>query len=202
MTPRTRFIAVFALCAVSFASAMPVYAEVAPPPPSTPEQDKPPRAAVLDALFADLAKAKTPEEGEAIQHQIQKIWLESGSPSIDLLMSHGLDAFGDKDYDRALFYFNEVVALDPGYAEGWNKRATVLYLKNDFPRALADLEYVLRIEPRQYMAMGGLALMLEELGDKKGALEIFRRALSVNPWLEGASQTEKSLSIDVEGRGI
>ena len=52
------------------------------------------------------------------------------------------------------------------------------------------------------MAMGGLALMLEELGDKKGALEVFRRALSVNPWLDGAAQSEKSLSLDVEGRGI
>jgi len=202
MTPRRRFIAVLAFCAASFASALPAYAEIAPRPPTTPDQDKPPRAAVLDALFADLAKAKTPQEGAAIQQLIQKLWLESGSPSIDLLMSHGIDAFDDKDYDRAFFYFNEVVALDPGYAEGWHKRATVLYLKNDFSGALADLEHVLRIEPRQYMAMGGLALMLEELGDKKGALEVFRRALSVNPWLDGATQSEKSLSLDVEGRGI
>lgn len=202
MAFRLRFIVVLALCVVSVAAARPAFAEIAPRPPVTPEQDKPPRAAVLDALFADLAKSGTPEEGAAIQRLIQKVWLESGSPSIDLLMSHGLDAFNDKDYDRALFYFNEVVVLDPGYAEGWHKRATVLYLKNDFSRALADLEHVLRIEPRQFMAMGGLALMLEELGDKKGALEVFRRALSVNPWLDGAAQSEKSLSLDVEGRGI
>ena len=202
MISRICFIAMLFVCAASFASASPTTAEIAPRPPTTPEQDKPPRAAVLDALFSDLAKAKTREEGDAIQRLIQKIWLESDSPSIDLLMSHGFDAFNDRDYDRAFFYFNEVVMLDPGYGEGWHKRATVRYLKNDFSGALADLEHVLRIEPRQYMAMGGLALMLEELGDKKGALEVFRRALSLNPWFDGASQSEKSLSLDIEGRGI
>lgn len=202
MTPHVRPFAALALVVALCASALPAFAQIAPPPPLTAEQDKPPRGAVLDALFSDLAKARTAQEGAALQELIQKVWLQSGSPSIDILMSHGLDAFDAKDYDRAMFYFNEVVVLDPDYSEGWHKRATVFYIQNNFSRALADLEHVLRLEPRQYMAMGGLALMLEELGDKKGALEVFRRALAVNPWLDGAAQSEKSLAIDVEGRGI
>lgn len=190
--------ALVALCV----SVTPALAEIAPPPPRSAEQDKPPRAAVLDALFADLAKARSAQEGKALEQAIQQVWLQSGSASIDILMRRGMDAFVDKDYDRAYFYFNEVVVLEPGYSEGWHKRATVYYVQDNFSRALSDLEQVLRLEPRQFTAMGGLALMLEELGDKKGALEVFRRALAVNPWLEGAAQAEKSLSIDVEGRGI
>lgn len=202
MTPRVRPFVVISVFVVLCATSLPAFAQIAPPPPLTAEQDKPPRGAVLDALFSQLVKAQTAQEGAALQQAIQKVWLQSGSPSIDLLMSHGLDAFEAKDYDRAMFYFNEVVVLDPGYSEGWHKRATVFYIQDNFSRALADLEQVLRLEPRQYMAMGGLALMLEELGDNKGALEVFRRALAVNPWLEGAAQSEKSLAIDVEGRGI
>lgn len=187
------------ICATGSAS---VRAEVAPPPPTTKEQDRPPRGAVLDALFADLAKARSAEEGKAIEAAIQKVWLQSGSPSIDILMGRGLEAFGQKDYDRALFYFNEVVMLAPGFAEGWNKRAAIYYLKDDYSAALKDLEHVLRLEPRHFAAMGGLAIMLQELGDKKGALEVFRRALAINPWLDNAMQAEKRLSTDVEGRGI
>src|SRR5690606_1329066 len=93
------------------------------------EQDKPPRGAVLDALFSDLAKARTAQEGAALQQLIQKVWLQSGSPSIDILMSRGLDAVDAKDYDRAMFYFNEVVVLDPGFSEGWHKRATVFIFR-------------------------------------------------------------------------
>jgi tetratricopeptide (TPR) repeat protein len=196
--PWAGFAALFAICV----SVSPVFAEIAPPPPVSAEQDKPPRAALLDALFADLAKSTTEQEGKTIEQAIQQVWLQSGSPSIDILMQRGMEAFGEKDYDKAYFYFNEVVVLAPGFSEGWHKRATVYYLKDNFSRALSDLEQVLRLEPRQFFAMGGLALMLEELGDKKGALEVFRRALDVNPWMDGATQAEKSLSIDVEGRGI
>jgi tetratricopeptide (TPR) repeat protein len=200
MAMRFHLFAAALLAAFAYATA--ATAEIAPPPPSSKEQDKPPRAAILDALFADLAKTRSAEEGKAVEAAIQKVWLQSGSPSIDILMSRGLDAFNAKDYDRALFFFNEVVLLDPGFVEGWNKRAAVLYIKNNYSGALKDLEQVLRIEPRHFLAMGGLALMLEELGDKKGALEVFRRALEVDPWLEGAAQAEKALSVDVEGRGI
>ncbi|MGV8997172.1 MAG: tetratricopeptide repeat protein [Parvibaculaceae bacterium] len=184
------------------ASAGPAFSEIAPPPPQLKEQNRPPRNALLDNLFSELAKAHNEAEGKAIETAIGQLWLQSGSPSIDILMQRGLDFFEAKNYERAFFYFNEVVILDPEYAEGWHKRATVYYVQNNYSRALADLEQVLRLEPRQYVAMGGLAVMLEELGDKKGALDVFRRALAINPWLEGAAKTEKSLSVDVEGRGI
>tara|TARA_R110002110_G_scaffold15846_2_gene70022 strand:- start:225 stop:854 length:630 start_codon:yes stop_codon:yes gene_type:complete len=190
------------LLLTAFGAAGQAHAEIAPPPPQTQEQNKPPRAAMLDQLFSQLAKSGNAEEGKKYETAIEQLWLQSGSPSIDILMQRGLDAFNEKNYDRAFYYFNEVVVLDPAYSEGWHKRATVYYVQDNFSRALADLEHVLRIEPRQFLAMGGLALMLEELGDKKGALEVFRRALEVNPWLDGAAQSEKSLAIDVEGRGI
>ena len=186
----------------AFGPAGLLHAEIAPPPPQTPEQNKPPRAAMLDQLFSELANSPSAEEGKKYEAAIEQLWLQSGSPSIDILMQRGIDAYNEKKYDRAFYYFNEVVVLDPAYSEGWHKRATVYYVQDNFSRALADIEHVLRIEPRQFLAMGGLALMLEELGDKKGALEVFRRALAVNPWLEGAAQSEKSLAIDVEGRGI
>jgi hypothetical protein len=44
--------------------------------------------------------------------------------------------------------------------------------------------------------------MLEEYGDKAGALKMYRRALALDPQLEGAAKRAKELERDVEGRGI
>lgn len=160
------------------------------------------REELLDLLFERLASARSKEESRAVEETIRGIWLDSGSASIDLLMSRGFDALRDENFDRAYFYFDEVVTLAPGFAEGWDKRAAVHYIREDYAEALRDIEQVLRLEPRHYQAMAGLGVILEELGDKKGALDAFRRALALNPWLDDLTARIAPLEREIEGRGI
>ncbi|MEN6542761.1 tetratricopeptide repeat protein [Parvibaculum sp.] len=189
----------FALCGAASAAGLPL--EPAPAPQAE-EQGAPDREAALNSLFDKLAHAKSAGDARALESAIFSIWMESGSPSVDVLMSRGVDALKSGEFDRALFYFNEVTTLAPGYVEGWDKRASVYILKDDYAAALKDIERLLKIEPRHFGAMGALAVILEDLGDKKGALDLYRRALKINPWLQGASDAEKALALDVEGRGI
>jgi tetratricopeptide (TPR) repeat protein len=183
------------------AGAAPQAKEAGPPAPEqTPERRS--REQVLDMLFAQLKAAKSREAAEGLEGAIRKVWMASGSASIGLLMSHGLKALAAKDYEDALFYFDEVVSLAPHYSEGWNKRSAVHFLLNDYSAALADLEHVLRLEPRHFEALAGLAVILEDLGDKKGALDAYRRALELDPWLEGVPARIRHLKPEVEGRGI
>ena len=180
-------------------SAVPLVAAEVPPAVKKSIQA---REDVLDMLFSQLTDASTQEEGSIIENAIQGVFLESGSASVDLLMSRGLDALSEDDHDKAFFYFDEAVRLMPAFAEGWNKRATVHFLRQNYAGALHDLEYVLRLEPRHYQAQAGLGILLEEFGDKKGALEAYRKALALNPWLEDGKERVKALEPDVEGRGI
>lgn len=160
------------------------------------------RATLLDGLFEALKNARTPAEARSIETSISTIFARSGSPTIDLLMARGAAAFGVKDFDKAMFYFNETVALVPGYAEGWNKRAAIYYLRRDYGPALRDTQQALKLEPRDFKTMMGFALVLEDLGDKKTALDLYRRALALDPWLDDAKASIKRLQIEVEGRGI
>jgi tetratricopeptide (TPR) repeat protein len=50
--------------------------------------------------------------------------------------------------------------------------------------------------------MAGLGVILEDLGDRKGALEAYRRALALNPWLTNGKERIEPLELEVEGRGI
>ena len=95
-----------------------------------------------------------------------------------------------------------MVKLRPDYIEGWNRRATIYYLQNDYTRSLEDIEQVLVREPRHFGALAGLGMIMQELGDDKRALEAFRKALAVNPRLEKLPEMVKTLSEKVEGRDI
>lgn len=160
------------------------------------------RDGLIDELLEKLSAAPSEDAGKGIERTIQNLWLTSGSPSIDLLMRRGLDVLGEGDYDRAYFYFDEVVTFAPAYAEGWHRRAAIHYVREDYAAALRDIEQALRLEPRHFEALAGLGVILEDLGDRKGALDAYRRALSLNPWLSNGRARVSPLELEIEGRGI
>jgi len=170
--------------------------------PSSPSLTERGIAGELNVLFERLSHARTPDDARIVEDAIWVRWNQSGSISVDLLLSRGVDALAKGDYERSLSFLDEVVDLAPGYPEGWNKRATVHFLREDYESAINDIETTLALEPRHFGAIGGLALMLEDLGDKEGALDAYRRVLMVYPWLDGAVEAESRLTVEVEGRGI
>ncbi len=156
----------------------------------------------LDTLFAALKIAPDEASAKAIEERIWSLWIESGSDTCDLLMSRVKAAIDDKDYDLAIKLLNAIIAIKPDYVEAWNQRATVYYLKNDYAHSIADIAEVLAREPRQFGALAGLGLMLQEIGDDKDALEAYRKALVIDPHLENVPDEVKTLTDKVEGRNI
>ncbi len=156
----------------------------------------------LDTLFGALKIAPDAASAKAIENRIWEVWIESGSDTCDLLMTRVKDAIEEKDYALAIRLLNSIIAIRPGYVEAWNQRATVYYLKDDFPRAIADIAEVLAREPRQFGALAGLGMMLQDIGDDKDALEAYRKALAIDPHLENIPDAVKTLTEKVEGRDI
>lgn len=164
-----------------------------------PEQS---RAEVLSDLFQRLRQSPDEQSAEAVAETIQKIWLRSGSDTVDLLMNRAAQSLQDEDVDMALDILDSVVEIAPEYPEGWNQRATVFFMKRDFGRSLEDLQHVLALEPRHFKAINGLALIMQELGDKQAALRAFREALDLYPQSEDMKRVEEELEREVEGQGI
>ncbi len=169
------------------------------PKPKDPEAS---RKEVLADLFERLQKAPDADSAELVAEAIEKIWMKSGSDTVDLLMSRALALVQQEDLDLALDVLDSVVEIAPDYPEGWNRRASIFFLKRDFRRSLDDLRHVLSLEPRHFKAISGLGLIMQELGDKEAALKAFRRALKVYPQSSDTRQTEKELTREVEGQGI
>lgn len=156
----------------------------------------------LDFLFGALKVAPDADSAKAIEQRIWTIWLVSPSDTANLLMTRVKAATEAQDLDLALQLLDAIVKLRPDYVEAWNRRATVYYLKKDYGRALADIRQVLAREPRHFGAMAGLGLILQDVGDDKRALDIYRRALEINPYLQKIPELVKTLQEKVEGRDI
>ncbi len=167
----------------------------------SPEEEAAQRQARLDELFMRLAQKERPD-WESVRNQILVLWSQSGSASIDLLLLRAGKAMDSGDFELALKFLNDLVRLAPKFPEGWNKRATVYYLLNEFGHSVADIERALALEPRHFGALSGLGIILEQLGEKTGAMRAYRRGLEVHPNLPGANEGVERLSPDVDGREL
>ena len=158
--------------------------------------------AAINALFDKLKMAQTTELAQPIANDIWRLWLRSGSDTVDLLITRVQLLMREREFDQALELLDTVVEIAPHYAEGWNKRATVFYMKGDFRQSIADVRQVLALEPRHFGALSGLGSMLREVGNPASALGAFRAALKVHPFLAGAARAIEELTDEVEGRKI
>jgi tetratricopeptide (TPR) repeat protein len=156
----------------------------------------------LDFLFGALKVAPNEASAKNVEARIWALWMQTPSDTAALLMVRAKAAMDAKQYDIALKLLDAVVKLRPDYIEGWNRRATVYYLQNDYTRSLEDIEQVLVREPRHFGALAGLGMIMMDVGDDKRALDAFRKALAVNPYLDKVPELVKNLSEKVEGRDI
>jgi tetratricopeptide (TPR) repeat protein len=156
----------------------------------------------LQFLFGALKAAPDEDSAKLVERRIMALWLASGSDTSDLLMARSKAAIDGEDYDLAIKLLDAILELKPEFTEAWNRRATVYFLKKDYTRSLDDLQQVLAREPRHFGALAGLGMILQEFGDDKRALDIFQRALDVNPHLSRIPDLVKSLREKVDGRAI
>ena len=160
------------------------------------------RSKMLAQLYEQLGVARNIYTAEPIIQAIEALWAVSGSDTVDLLMSRAAQFATEAEIDLSLAILDAVVDIAPQEAEAWYLRAKVNVLKGKSERALVDLRRALNLDPKHYRAINDLGLVLEQLGAKKEALEAYRRALAVNPFLEDARQGVEALAREVEGQDI
>jgi tetratricopeptide (TPR) repeat protein len=113
------------------------------------------------------------------------VWSRSGDARVDDLLKRGISEMNSEHFAEATATFTRVIELKPDFAEGWNKRATAYYLAGEYRRSLADCDEVIKRNPSHFGALSGYGQIYLQLDQPEKALEYFRRALAVNPNLDG-----------------
>ena len=158
------------------------------------------RSARLDELFFALKRERNEAKATRIAEQIQAQWQNSGSATVDLMMQWAALAMTEKKYAVALDFLDQVTVMKPDFAEGWNRRATVNFLMNDYGRSMADIQKTLSLEPRHFGALAGLAAILKDTGNKEGALHAFEQVLAVYPMMREAQKQAGQLAEGLTGQ--
>jgi tetratricopeptide (TPR) repeat protein len=203
MRPRFRISLLPAALAVAFAApAVAAPSDWLQPPKTLPHVQQGNPTHNLDFLFGALKVAPDDVTAKAIEQRIWALWISTRSDTTTLLMSRVQTAIEQNDFDLAIKLLDAIIKIKPKYVEAWNRRATIYYMKKDYGRSLADIREVLRREPRHFGALSGLGLIMQDIGDDKQALEVYRRALAIYPRLQRIPDIVKSLQEKVEGRDI
>ena len=125
---------------------------------------------------------------EAAAGALWQIWSRSGDAAIDQLYARGIEQMQARDYPEAVATFSDIVRRKPDFAEGWNKRATLYFLLGDNEKSLLDCDQVLKRNRLHFGALSGAGQIHLQLGNAREALDFFRRAVDVNPALEGPAR--------------
>ncbi|MCU0906698.1 MAG: tetratricopeptide repeat protein [Rhodobacteraceae bacterium] len=160
-----------------------------------------PQVETLAELYDRLADPAA-EDWEAIERRIVDRWSRTGSVAMDLLLSRGRDAIDAEDWAAAVDHLTALTDHAPDVAEGWHLRATAFFQQGRYGEALEDLGRTLALDPRHYNAMAGLAVILGEMGDRDGALAVWRMVKVANPHRPDLDAAITDLERETQGSDI
>jgi len=145
-----------------------------------PGRDKTPELQVL----VDKARAASSEAaGRGVAAEMWMVLLRAPDGTAQEILDGGLARRDVFDWAGALAAFDRLVEYCPNYAEGYNQRAYINFLRGDYAAALPDLDLALAREPLHVGAQSGRALTLMELGRTAEARAQMLEAVDHNPWL-------------------
>ncbi|MDO6590264.1 hypothetical protein DS901_11830 [Loktanella sp. D2R18] len=155
----------------------------------------------LDELYQDLLAADAGAYA-AIEDEIFATWDKSRSPAMDLLLQRGADSLLDGNPEAAVEHYTALIDHAPHFAGGYFGRASAYYILGLTGPALNDIARVLQIDPRQFRAIDGLAVIMEDLQRPEDALELYQMILAINPQSVPTMDAVARLQLQLEGEAL
>ena len=130
-------------------------------------------------------KGDDPELAATAEATLWRIWCRAAEPEVNRIFRAGIEAMQQQKLAEAEGLFAQVIERDPNFAEGWNKRATVRFMRGNYEASIADCMQTLARNRNHFGAASGQGLCHISLGEFREAAVCFRRALEIHPHLIG-----------------
>ena len=157
----------------------------------------------LDKLFAALQTSLSNANAASLEREIWAIWTRyPDDQAINRQMDRAIKMMNAGRLDDAEAMFSAIISRKPAFAEAWNKRATVRFFRGDDAGSANDILQVIKLEPRHFGALSGLGMIKVREGDLQGALQAYRAAQRINPFLPNIEVIIDKLGQRLNGRAL
>lgn len=174
-----------ALCAL----AAPGLADTCPPAPD--------HSAEVEKLLAEVRAAPDEAAARPLTAKIWQLWTDAPDDYAQELLDEGMDRRASYDFAGAMTALEALVAYCPEYAEGYNQRAFVHFLRQEHDPALENIEAALARNPTHLGALIGKALVLMHMGRMEEGQAALREAVRRHPWIP-----ERAMLLPEPGRKL
>lgn len=151
----------------------------------------------LEKLYVELKQSKTESAARAIENRIWQNWILGPNKEATNLLAKAMERRRAYDFSGSLKILNKLVEITPNWAEGWNQRAFVHFLREEFDKSLEDADRAIKLEPNHFGALAGKAQILMSQGRTKLGQKALRKAIKLHPFLR-----ERALLIEMPGQPL
>jgi tetratricopeptide (TPR) repeat protein len=134
------------------------------------------------------------------ENSITSLWRRAGSDSQRQKLGLLVRLNSAQQFQECIRRASELIADAPALAEAWNQRAIAHYSLAQYQESIRDCHQTLEINPYHFGAASGMGQCYLQLGNFDSALESFRRALKLNPNLEGVRASVAYLERSKKGK--
>ena len=134
-------------------------------------------------LLAALKSAPDEAVARAAADAIWQHWTTAPDEEAQRMLDAARLRMRNYDFAGAIEHLDQLVAYTPDYSEGWNMRATTLFLQEKYDESLEDVEKTLELEPAHFGALAGKAMILMRQGRAGLGQDALRKAVEIHPYL-------------------
>ncbi len=134
------------------------------------------------------------------ENGIRNVWMRAGSDTERQQLGIVVRLNAAQQFEEAARRATELIERAPWFAEAWNQRAVAYFSLEKYADSIRDCHETLEINPYHFGAASGMGQAYVQLGNPVSALDCFRRALRLNPGLEGVRVQVERISRIVEGK--
>ena len=133
------------------------------------------------------------------ENSIRQVWTRAADDKDRIQLDTLIRLNAARQFEKVVRMASDLIKRVPAFAEAWNQRAYAHHALGRYDESVRDCHEALEINPYHFIAAVGMGRAYLELGNPVSALESFRRALRLNPDLEGVRVQADRLAKLVEG---